>query len=269
MQQVPDRRPVFGGRELLFPPGNHLDGAAIHGTPDFSDGARRPAILFRHRNCDTTCGKLYSRARWKEAGMNFSIRPVALGTLALALLLSATVTVPGRQTGVERIIRERQRVMTTRRVEEGLRRPAERARREEEERLAFAQIEEDYVRIQVVNKELAEAVSTPGELDFKLVAKSTSEIGKRAERLLHNLALPELTADVERVKVPAKGQAQIQPSLLMLRRLVDRFVRSPLFREVNVIDAQVSTRARRDLEGIIELSERLKKECEELDKGSH
>jgi hypothetical protein len=201
--------------------------------------------------------------------MNFSFRSVALGAASLTLLLSATVTVLSRQTGVERIIRERQRVMTTRRVEEGLRRPADRARREEEERLALAQIEEDYVRIQVVSKELAEAVSTSGDLDLKLVAKSTSEVGKRAQRLLHNLALPELTADVERVRVPAKGEARLQPSLLMLGRLVDRVVRSPLFREVNVIDAQVSARARRDLEGIIELSERLKKECEDLDRGSH
>jgi hypothetical protein len=201
--------------------------------------------------------------------MRLSLRSVALGAASLTLLLSASATVSGRQTGVERILRERQRVMTGRRIEEGLRRPAERARREEEERLAFAQIEEDYVRIQIVNKELAESTSVPGELDLKLVAKSTSEIVKRGQRLLHNLALPELTADVERVKVPARGQAQLQPSLLMLRRLIDRFVRSPLFREVNVIDAQASTRARRDLEGIIELSERLKKECEELDKGSH
>ena len=200
--------------------------------------------------------------------MNFNFRSVSLGAMSLTLLLSATVTVQSQLTGIERIIRERQRVMTTRRIEEGLRRPAERARREEEERLAFAQIEEDYVRIQIVSKELAEAVSTPGTPDLKLVAKSTSEIGKRAERLLHNLALPELTPDVERVKVPAKGQAQLQPSLLMLRRLIDRFVRSPFFREVNVIDAQVSTRARRDLEGIIELSDRLKKECEGL-RGSH
>ena len=199
--------------------------------------------------------------------MSFTFRAAAVGA-ALALLASAAVTAEGRQTGVERIIRERQRVMNNRRVEEGLRRSAG-ARREEEEKLALAQIKEDYVRIQIVNNELAEAVSGPGKPDLKLVAKSTSEIGKRAERLLHNLALPELTADVERVKVPAEGQARLQPSLQMLRRLVDRFVRSPLFREVNVIDTQVSTRARRDLEGIIELSDRLKKESERLDRGSH
>lgn len=201
--------------------------------------------------------------------MGFTFRSAAGSAAALIIIAPlAAATARGQQSGIERIIRERQRVMATRRVEEGLRRSGERARREEEERLAVAQIREDYVRIQLVSNELAEAVSKPGELDLKLVARSTSEIGKRAERLLSNLALPEMPADMERVKVPHEGQAQLQPSLLMLRRLVDRFVRSPFFREVNVIDAQVSTRTRRDLEGIIELSDRLKKECERLDRGS-
>lgn len=201
--------------------------------------------------------------------MDFTFRSVVGTAAALVILAPLTAaTARGQQSGIERIIRERQRVMATRRVEEGLRTPADRARREEEERLALAQIREDYVRIQLVSNELAEAVSKPGELNLKLVVRSTSEIGKRAERLLSNLALPEMPADMERVKVPGEGQAQLQPSLLMLRRLVDRFVRSPLFREVNVIDAQVSTRARRDLEGIIELSDRLKKESEKLDRGS-
>lgn len=203
--------------------------------------------------------------------MSFAFRSAA-GAAAAALVILAPLTAAtarGQQSGIERIIRERQRVMATRRVEEGLRRSGERVRREEEEeRLALAQIREDYVRIQLVSNELAEAVSKPGEPDLKLVVRSTSEIGKRAERLLSNLALPEMPADMERVKVPEEGRAQLQPSLLMLRRLVDRFVRSPLFREVNVIDAQVSTRTRRDLEGIIELSDRLKKECEKLDRGS-
>lgn len=202
--------------------------------------------------------------------MSFAFRSAAGAAAALVILAPLTAaTARGQQSGIERIIRERQRVMATRRVEEGLRRSGERVRREEEEeRLALAQIREDYVRIQLVSNELAEAVSKPGEPDLKLVVRSTSEIGKRAERLLSNLALPEMPADMERVKVPEEGRAQLQPSLLMLRRLVDRFVRSPLFREVNVIDAQVSTRARRDLEGIIELSDRLKKECEKLDRGS-
>ena len=167
---------------------------------------------------------------------------------------------------IERLIRERQKTVYLREVEESLRRPAKRA--DEEMRLALAQIEEDYEHIQLANNDLGTATDNPNALNLKLAGEYTSEIKKRAERLLNNLALPELPPDVERVKMPAEGEEQLRPSLGMLHRLVDRFVRSPLFREINVIDAQVSARTRRDLEAVIELSGRLKKECERYDKGS-
>lgn len=191
------------------------------------------------------------------------------GVAALAFLVSLCASAAhGQQPPrpIERLIRERQKTVYLREVEESLRRPAKRA--DEEMRLALAQIEEDYEHIQLANNDLGTATDKPNALDLKQAGEYTSEIRKRAERLLNNLALPELPSDVERVKMPAEGEEQLRPSLGMLHRLVDRFVRSPLFREVNVIDAQVSARTRRDLEAIIELSGRLKKECEKYDKGS-
>ena len=198
-----------------------------------------------------------------------AFRSAVRAAAALAFLASLLASAARGQQPVrtlERLLRERQSTIYKRAMEDDLRRPAGRA--EEEERLALAQIVEDYERIQLVNSDLARATSDPADLDLKLAADSASEIRKRAERLLNNLALPEPPADVERVRMPAEGEEQLRPSLGMLRRLVERFVRSPLFREVNVIDAQVSTRARRDLEGIIELSGRLKKDCERYSKGS-
>ena len=188
----------------------------------------------------------------------------ALAFLASVCALSARAQSSSTRT-IERLLRERQRTVYLREVEEKMRRPAERPA-EEEMRLALSQITEDYEHIQTVNNDLARAVSDPNALDLKLAAESTSEIRKRAERLLNNLALPELSADVERVRMPEEGEGQLRPSLGMLRRLVERFVRSPLFREVNVIDAQTAERARRDLEGIIELSGRLKRDCERYGK---
>lgn len=188
----------------------------------------------------------------------------ALPFLASLLAAGARAQQPSR---IEQLMREHRGRLYKRAVEDGLRKPPERVA--EEERLALAQIKEDYERIQVVNHDLAKASDAAGQLDLKLAGESVSEIRKRSERLLANLALPELPADVERVRMPAEGEGQLRPSLVMLRRLVERFVRSPLFREVNVIDAQVAARTRRDLEGIVELSGRLKKDCEKYDRGSH
>lgn len=200
-----------------------------------------------------------------------TFRPVLRAAAALAFLASLCAsTAHGRQSStrtIDRLLRERQKTIYLREVEEKLRRPAEHP--EEELRLALSQISEDYEHIQLANENLVKATSDQKSFDLKLAADSASEIRKRAERLLHNLALPEMPADLERVKMPAEGEEQLRPSFGMLRRLVERFVRSPLFREVNVIDAQVSTRARRDLEGIIELSGRLKKDCEKYGSSTH
>ena len=198
-----------------------------------------------------------------------TFRSVIRAAAALAFLAALPAAAAhGRQSTrtIEQLLRERQKTIYSRAMEDEMRRPAERD--EEKLRLALAQISEDYEHIQHVNNDLARSTSDPNALDLKLAADSASEIRKRAERLLSNLALPEPPADMERVRMPAEGEEHLRPSLGMLRRLVERFVRSPLFREVGVIDAQVSTRARRDLEGIIELSGRLKKDCEKYGKST-
>ena len=187
----------------------------------------------------------------------------ALPFLALLFAADAQAQQPSR---IEQLMREHRGRLYKRAVEEGLRKPE---RAEEELRLALAQIKEDYERIQLVNIDLAKATSDQAQLDLKLAADSASEIRKRAERLLTNLSLPEMPADLERVRMPDEGEEHLRPSLVMLRRLVERFVRSPLFRDVNVIDAQTSTRTRRDLEGIVELSGRLKRDCEKYNRGAH
>jgi predicted flap endonuclease-1-like 5' DNA nuclease len=128
---------------------------------------------------------------------------------------------------------------------------------------AFAQINEDFTRIQVVNNALAQTLAAGGELDFKLVAQAASEIKRRAGRLKDNLLLPE----------PAEGRAkasseiepgQLKAALAELDRLVISFVHNPGFQSVKVVDAQWSAKARSDLEEIIELSGRLKRSSEQF-----
>jgi hypothetical protein len=134
-----------------------------------------------------------------------------------------------------------------------------------EPRLAMAQIREDFVRLQVVNNDLVKAVAGGGELDLKLVAKSASEIRKRAERLKENLALPEAE---EGAKAPP-GQApadvkQLRTALSRLDGIILRFANTLHAKGVGRSDAQMSGRLRRDLEAIVSLSERVKKSSEKL-----
>src|SRR5215218_5036315 len=57
--------------------------------------------------------------------------------------------------------------------------------------LALEQLQEDFTRLQLLNKELVLTSSRGNALDLKFVERSTAEIRRRAERLMSNLALPE------------------------------------------------------------------------------
>lgn len=131
----------------------------------------------------------------------------------------------------------------------------------------FAQVSEDFLRIQVVNSELMQAVTAGGALDLAFVAKSASEIKKRAGRLKGNLMLPEPEKGAGRAAVEVGAEAgQLRSALSALGELIYGFVRNPVFKEAKVADVEMLTRARRELDAIIELSGQVKKSSEKLHK---
>lgn len=134
-------------------------------------------------------------------------------------------------------------------------------------RQIYAQISEDFLRLQVVNSQLMQAVSGGGALDLTFVAKSASEIKKRAGRLKDNLLLPEPEKGSKRPAGEAGVEAgQLRPSLSALGELIYGFAHNPIFKEANVVDVQMLAKARRDLEEIIELSGQVKKSSEKMHK---
>ena len=131
---------------------------------------------------------------------------------------------------------------------------------------ALEQLQEDFTRLQIVNRSLGRAVIGTSALDLKFVSKSLSDIKKRAERLNTNLALPAPeTPSGLPAEEPVTRQSQLKSSLLRLVELVFSFVDNPFFKEASVVDTQQTSKARRDLEDIIELSKRLKNDSEKLD----
>ena len=135
--------------------------------------------------------------------------------------------------------------------------------------LALAQIGADYERLQVINNRMMSAAMTSTTPDYKNISETTEEIGKRAARLKGNLSLPK---PIEEEKRPAyrrpEDAAQMKAALLELDRSIMTFVKSPLFKNPEVIDAQAGARARRDLEDIIELSRLISRDAERLGKNS-
>lgn len=196
-----------------------------------------------------------------------------LAATALTLAASALMAAPARAQATyngptaERSRDENERDLEDRIAYQRLRAAlaANRRERKSEPKMAVEQLQEDFTRLQIVNKELVLTTSRSPELDLKFVSKSASEIHKRAERLMSNLALPDPEEGSKRPSPAAMtDQKQIRASITSLGWLIYRFAKNPLFKEAGVVETQSAARARRDLEEIIELSDQLKKSSDKL-----
>ena len=124
----------------------------------------------------------------------------------------------------------------------------------------FAQIREDFTRLQVINNEMMRTVFEKGNVDRKLIAATSAEINKRAVRLSSNLALPESDDNASKRKPDdAPNDSSLTAGLLALDRSIMSFIANPLFSQPKVVDSQNALKARSDLNVIIRLSEHLKK----------
>ena len=160
-------------------------------------------------------------------------------------------------------IRERQIVMAE--MEKEAAKPTD----ERKPALPLEQIAEDFERIQAVNNRMMAAVMRVESPDYRLVSDSTAEIRKRAARLKSNLPLPEPGekegGKTTEYKSP-EDTAQLKAALLRLDGALMSFVKSPVFKNPDVVNADDASRARRDLEDVIELSRLLNKDAERLSK---
>ena len=198
-------------------------------------------------------------------GLSITITVLIFFVLSLASVLAQTGTTPPTRGRTDPVQRELQRKVDMEIIENALRKNNGRHSGRYPP-LVLEQIRDDFLRIQVVDRRLAQATSSNEKLDVGLVAKSTAEIKKRATRLKKNLALPELEAESARRPNP---DVQLEPerlraSLAMLSSLIDRFVSNPIFKESKLVDTQLSAQALQDLKTIIATSDEIKRTSEKL-----
>jgi hypothetical protein len=130
--------------------------------------------------------------------------------------------------------------------------------------LSLAQIREDLSYLQAAASYLLQSASQRGELDFEALAKSASEIRRRANRLKESLALPSPEKSAK-----ARGEKalfvawQLRTALSALSALLFEVVPNPVLRG-RLLDATMAARAMSELDKIIELSERIKSSSEAL-----
>jgi hypothetical protein len=134
-------------------------------------------------------------------------------------------------------------------------------------RPAYSEVAGEFQQLQVVNYSLAGAADPKAPLDLARVKKESAEVRKHASRLKSYLSLPEVGPGEKRDK-PAEIQTPeaLRAAVARLDELVNSFAWNPIFQKPDVVDLEQSTKASRDLAGIIALSEQIRRTAEELGK---
>ena len=131
------------------------------------------------------------------------------------------------------------------------------------------QIKEDFKSIQSLNNTMMAKAWSREELDYDYISDKVSQIRAKAVRLKTNLSLPE-AEDVEKKQLDSMvtGVKEFRAALLLLDRSIMSFVTNPLFKEGNVVEVNLATKASRDLETVVQLTNRIKKAASALNKMS-
>ena len=190
--------------------------------------------------------------------------------IALPLILFSVLPVlaqtPSGAPPTNRVNTERARQQEMSRREYELRNmgkePAARPTDKRQIEALMAQTEEDFNRILTLHNEIARALKSKDELDYKFVSEAAGEINKRASRVQHSLALGLSPEDAVKPETPKEGP--IKDSLIKLCNQIRSFVTNPSIENPNTINAEQMTKARRDLETVIQLSGRIRKDADKL-----
>lgn len=129
----------------------------------------------------------------------------------------------------------------------------------------MAQTEEDFNRILFLHNEIARALTSRNDLDYTFVSEATAEIKKRASRVQSSLFLrPSAEEALALEKTPAPKDLPVKDELINLCHQIRNFVTNPSIENPNTINAEQMAKARKDLETVIQMSTRIKKDADKL-----
>ena len=193
---------------------------------------------------------------------------------AAALLLASWAAPARAQTATNRRDERRVEMETRQRALRSLSGINERpVRKQPDTRPSYQQVADDFQQLQLSNYSLSGALTPGAELDYKKVEEEAAEVRRRASRLKSALALPvqkggqgEKKAAAAPSAAAAPGAEGLKAPVAALDALVKSFVWNPVFRNPGVLDAENSTRAGRELEEILRLSEQIREAARALGK---
>ena len=131
----------------------------------------------------------------------------------------------------------------------------------------MAQIEEDFNRMLSLHNEIVRAIDSTKPLDYHFVSEATGEIRKRAASIQTNINLTPAAEEIKPAELTANAnEVEMKDSLVKRCKQIRSFVTNPVIENPTLIDVDKLAVAKRDLEGVIQLSTQLKRDADLLSK---
>lgn len=138
-------------------------------------------------------------------------------------------------------------------------------RKAADRRPSYRQVAEDFEQLQIRNYKLAGVLEPGSRFDYGEIGEEAAEVRRRAARLKSALALPLLKDETdERRAAAAPTPEGLRAAIASLDKLVNSFAWNPIFHKPDVLDAESSAKAGRELEDILRLSEQIKEAARAL-----
>lgn len=136
---------------------------------------------------------------------------------------------------------------------------------EDDRKFIAGQILEDFERVQVINREMVQAVAHLDSNSYKQIASLSDDLNKRAKRLKINLNIPDVEHEKKEPEesIPADA-AEFKISVQTLTGTVKNFVNSAVFTDPKVTTVGTLQNLRRDISTVIDLSRTVKKAANKL-----
>jgi hypothetical protein len=190
----------------------------------------------------------------------------ALTLAAFAVVLLSPSATRAQVTRAEREVKRQEMQMRQWALRDLDRLKNEPPEKKRDARPAYTDVEQDFEQLQLSNYSLAGAAEAGAPLDYESIRKHAEEVRKRASRLKVYLSLPKV--EEGQAKDPGATPEGLRAAVASLDALVNGFVWNPVFRQPDVVDLEKSSKASRDLAGIISLSEQIRRRSAELAKGA-
>lgn len=135
---------------------------------------------------------------------------------------------------------------------------------------AAKQMREDFKGIQITRNNVVRHLQSKKPLDYRFIATETEGIHRRANRLKAHLVPEPVVAGEKKAegKQVELGDNQMTEALVTMCKRIDSFTENPTFKLLDVVDAEQSLKANRDLRDIIRLSGGIVRLAEKLNKGT-